>query len=396
MSGVFEQIKTLNEWLHFCEDFKASIPVDRAQAPQYGPLAGRVVGIKSNIRVDGQAWTAGIGARAAEIATEDAPVISALRLVGATLLSRLAMDEGALGAATDNPHFGRCENPKAPGFSSGGSSGGSAAAVAVGAVDGALGSDTMGSVRIPAAYCGVYGLKLGHLAVDMDGVMPLAPSLDALGLFTQTPQMMHGLLDVLVPGTSGAKITGWCVLPEACIADCTLETRGAYFAAWAQLQSLLGAPEVVGPLDLPALRGDAFLLTEAEAVASLGNQSGLSRGLEKLIAYGRTLTPERVSDVRVRLDVARASIRGILGSNRILLTPTVPEPAFAHGARPPVGQANFTVLANIAGLPALAIPMASLAHPLSVQIVGPPEAESALLDLAAQFMERTSVLNKSP
>lgn len=389
MSGIFEQIETLNERLHFCEDFKTSAPVDRAQSPKVGPLAGRIVGVKSNICVVGQAWTAGIGARTAQIAANDAPVVTALRAAGATLLSRLAMDEGALGAATDNPHFGRCENPSAPGHSAGGSSGGSAAAVAAGAVDASLGSDTMGSVRIPAAYCGVYGLKLGSEAVDMTGVMPLAPSLDALGLFAQTPQMLRGLLDVLVPGVSGAKITGWCVLPEACLADCALEMRGAYDAACAQMQSLFGAPEVMGPLDLPALRGDAFLLTEAEAVATLGDQPGLSQGLEKLIAYGWTLTPERLAEVNMRLDAARAALRRVLGKNRVLLTPTVSEPAFAHGARPPVGQADFTVLANIACLPALAIPMTGTALPLSVQIVGPPGSESALLDIAEQLLNLT-------
>ena len=389
MSGIFEQIETLNERLHFCEDFKTSAPVDRAQSPKVGPLAGRIVGVKSNICVVGQAWTAGIGARTAQIAANDAPVVTALRAAGATLLSRLAMDEGALGAATDNPHFGRCENPSAPGHSAGGSSGGSAAAVAAGAVDASLGSDTMGSVRIPAAYCGVYGLKLGSEAVDMTGVMPLAPSLDALGLFAQTPQMLRGLLDVLVPGVSGAKITGWCVLPEACLADCALEMRGAYDAACAQMQSLFGAPEVMGPLDLPALRGDAFLLTEAEAVATLGDQRGLSQGLEKLIAYGWTLTPERLAEVNMRLDAARAALRRVLGKNRVLLTPTVSEPAFAHGARPPVGQADFTVLANIACLPALAIPMTGTALPLSVQIVGPPGSESALLNIAEQLLNLT-------
>mgnify|MGYP000153026470 CR=1 FL=1 len=133
MSGVFDRIETLNERLHFCEDFAASGPVDRAQAQSVGPLSGRVIGVKSNISVAGQAWTAGFGARAAEIAPRDAPVIARLRAAGATLLSRLAMDEGALGAATDNPHFGRSENPRVPGHSAGGSSGGSAAAVAAGA-----------------------------------------------------------------------------------------------------------------------------------------------------------------------------------------------------------------------------------------------------------------------
>lgn len=385
MSGVFDRIETLNERLHFCEDFAASGPTDRAQAPSAGPLSGRVIGVKSNISVVGQAWTAGIDARAAEIAPSDAPVIACLRAAGATLLSRLAMDEGALGAATDNPHFGRSENPRVSGHSAGGSSGGSAAAVAAGAVDASLGSDTMGSVRIPAAYCGVYGLKLGPEALDMAGVMPLAPSLDALGLFAQTPQMLGDVLEVLGIGVAQTQITGWCVLPEQCLSDCTPQMRAAYDAACAQMQRLFGVAEEMGAIDLPALRGDAFLLTEAEAVSSLGDAPGLSRGLEKLIAYGRTLTPERMAQVHVRLDAARATLRASVGETRVLLTPTVAAPAFAHGARPPVGQADFTALANIAAVPALAIPMAGTPYPRSVQIVGPPGSEAVLLALAARL-----------
>lgn len=385
MSGVFDRIAALNARLHFCEEFEASGPVDRAQRVKEGVLSGRVIGVKSNICVAGQAWTAGIGARREEIAAQDAPVVAALRAAGATLLSRLAMDEGALGAATDNPHFGRCENPRLPGHSAGGSSGGSAAAVAAGAVDAALGSDTMGSVRIPAAYCGVYGLKLGPQSVDMAGVMPLAPSLDALGLFARTPHMLDDLLSVLGGGAADAEIIGWCVLPERCFGACTPKMRAAYAAACDRMQTLLGAPEEMEPLDLPALRGDAFLLTEAEAVASLGDETGLSRGLEKLIAYGRTLTPERMGQVQARLQAARALLRGALGATRVLVMPTVAEPAFVHSTRPPVGQADFTVLANIAGLPALAIPMTHAAAPLSVQLVGPPGSEAALLRIAAQL-----------
>ncbi|MEC7257857.1 MAG: amidase family protein, partial [Pseudomonadota bacterium] len=228
MNEDFDKIGTLNARLHFCEDFAASEPQDRAQATGPGPLAGRIVGVKSNICVAGQGWTGGIGSRAREIADNDAAVVAALRAAGAAILSRLAMDEGALGASTDNPHFGRCDNPAWPGHSAGGSSGGSAAAVAAGAVHAALGSDTMGSVRIPAAYCGVYGLKLGADTVDMAGVLPLAPSLDALGLFAASPGGLTELLAVLAPECGAPEISGWCILPDDSLPDCDNGIRRAY------------------------------------------------------------------------------------------------------------------------------------------------------------------------
>jgi aspartyl-tRNA(Asn)/glutamyl-tRNA(Gln) amidotransferase subunit A len=377
-------IAALNAQFRFCEDFEVSAPLDFAQPATSGPLSDLRIGVKSNISVAGQAWTAGIGPRVDRSAPADAPVIASLRAAGAGVLSRLMMDEGALGAATDNPHFGRCENPAYPGHSAGGSSGGSAAAVAARAVDAALGTDTLGSVRIPAAYCGVYGLKLGAERVDMAGILPLAPGFDALGVMAQSPANIGRVLDVL-DVDAGPGLTGWCMPLAATLDDCTPEIRAAMAHTARRLEGLFGPPAAGPVLDLPGLRGDAFLLTEHEAVDSLGAQPGLSAGLQKLIAYGRSLSPERLADVRGRIGVARETVIEALGTDRVLLMPTVAEPTFQHGTRPPVGQADFTGIANIAGLPALAIPMGGLPPVISLQLVGPARAERALLALAAQL-----------
>jgi aspartyl-tRNA(Asn)/glutamyl-tRNA(Gln) amidotransferase subunit A len=385
----FDRIQTRDSTLHFCEDFAVSGPVDRAQvlAVGQGPLVGRTIGLKSNIRVAGQAWTAGIGARAGQIAKSDAQVVSLLRGAGALILSRLAMDEGALGAATDNPHFGRCENPVWPGHSAGGSSGGSAAAVAAGAVDAALGSDTMGSVRIPAAYCGVYGLKTGAGVLAMEGVVPLAPSLDALGLFARTPAVLGHVLDVLCPAPQGAcpPIEGWIAPDRSTLAACHPDVMSFYDEIHAALGRLLGPHGASPAMDWPGLRGDAFILTEVEAVTSLGGEAGLSAGLAKLIDYGRHMPPQKLKEAADRLHVARCVLRAALGASRVLVLPAVAQPAFVHGTRPPAGQADFTVIANIAGVPALSIPRPDARPPVSVQLTGPQGSERALIDLAARL-----------
>ena len=115
------------------------------------------------------------------------------------ILGKLNMHEGALGATTDNPVFGRCMNPVRPGYTPGGSSGGSAAAVAAGLCAGALGTDTMGSVRLPAAYCGVYGFKPSNDAVRSDGVVPLSFTLDCVGPLARSVEdlaiLAHALLE---------------------------------------------------------------------------------------------------------------------------------------------------------------------------------------------------------
>ena len=388
MKDRFDRIQDLNAKYRFCEDCTASLPVDLAQQSFSGPLKDRVIGLKSNIQVAGQAWTAGIGARAGVVAKADAPLVARLRRAGAVILSRLAMDEGALGASTNNPHFGRCENPAFPGHSAGGSSGGSAAAVAAGAVDAAFGSDTMGSVRIPAAYCGVYGLKVGAETMDMAGIFPLAPSLDSLGLFAKTPQMLRSVLDASSEArTAPRTIDSWMACDSEALSGCHPDVISFYESTHAALSGLMGPPSALGPVDFAGLRNDAFLLTEAEAVTSLGGEEGLSLSLRKLIDYGRKLGSEKLSPVKDRLASARATLIAGLGGTRILLLPCVAQPSFAHGTAAPKGQADFTALANIAGLPAISIPKSGAQPPVAVQLIGPNGSEHAIIDLAQRLTE---------
>jgi aspartyl-tRNA(Asn)/glutamyl-tRNA(Gln) amidotransferase subunit A len=388
VSDPFDKIEALNEMLQFCEDFAASGPVDRAQRLGQGPLAGKVIGLKSNICVKGQAWTAGIGGRAAQITDTDAPVVTSLRNAGAVILSRLAMDEGALGAAGDNPHFGRCENPVFRGHSAGGSSSGPAAAVAAGAVDAALGSDTMGSVRIPAAYCGVYGLKVGSATLSMEGVVPLAPSLDALGLFAKTPSMLCNLLDVLSPASGlTTRMTGWIAPDHSTLTACHPDVLAFFHDSQAALSALLGTHAVLPEMDFAALRSDAFLLTEVEAVTSLGAIVGLSSSLAKLLDYGRRVPSQKLRAAKDRLRIGETALKDALRSERVLMLPSVAAPALKHGARPPVGQADFAVLANIAGLPAISIPKPGALPPVSVQLIGPAASERTLIDLAKRLSD---------
>ncbi|MEP2178460.1 MAG: amidase, partial [Marinomonas sp.] len=145
------------------------------------PLAGMTVGVKANIAVKGMPFHAGIGAWDNRKADADAEVVARLKSAGAVISGILNMEEGALGSKTDNPHFGPTQNPHKSGYSPGGSSGGSAAAVAAGLCDIALGSDTMGSVRIPAAHCGIYGFKPATDSISQIGLIPADPSLDAIG-----------------------------------------------------------------------------------------------------------------------------------------------------------------------------------------------------------------------
>ncbi|MGB8436452.1 MAG: amidase, partial [Burkholderiales bacterium] len=152
----------------------------------WGPLDGIPLAVKDNIDVAGLPAAAGIGAFKARIAQRDATCIARLRERGAVFLGKTLMDEAALGALGDNSVFGRCHNPRALDHTAGGSSSGSAAAVAAGLCIAALGTDTLGSVRIPASYCGIVGFVPSTGRVDSTGVLPLAPSLDRIGVLART------------------------------------------------------------------------------------------------------------------------------------------------------------------------------------------------------------------
>ena len=221
-----------------------------AGAPR-GPLDGVVVGLKDNIDVTGMPCTAGTAAFAQRRPQTSATVAQRLNDAGAVLLGKLNLHEAALGATTDNPVYGRCMNPLREGFTPGGSSGGSAAAVADHLCSVALGTDTMGSVRIPAAYCGVWGFIPTRTRLPMDGIVPLSPTLDVAGTLARTGQDLAQVSACLLglparpalPASPGAVWPGLRVglLPQTAEVD----MAPAVLQAWQATQNRLQAQGAV-------------------------------------------------------------------------------------------------------------------------------------------------------
>src|SRR5690348_311073 len=169
-----------------------------------GPLHGIPISLKDNICTAGIRTTAGSKILTDFIPTEDAAVVAQLKNAGAVILGKTNMHEFAYGITSNNPHFGPIHNPWDLSRIPGGSSGGSAAAVAAGLCYGSIGSDTGGSIRIPASLCGVVGLKptLGRISVE--GVIPLSPQLDCVGPLARTVRDAALLLEPLLPLVKGA------------------------------------------------------------------------------------------------------------------------------------------------------------------------------------------------
>jgi aspartyl-tRNA(Asn)/glutamyl-tRNA(Gln) amidotransferase subunit A len=383
----------------------------RAGGHVLGPLDGIPLAIKDNIAIAGVPTTDGTRAFTSRIAAADATVITRLRAAGAVIIGTLNMHEGALGATTENPFWGRCDNPAAPGHTPGGSSGGSAAAIAAGIVPVTLGSDTMGSVRIPAAYCGLWGLKptrglipvtgLSHLSWTLDSIGPLATNAADLARLTETlagPDNADADSLPLPPVWSAiasapdlSQVT--LGLPDdTLLSACTPPVRAAFDALVARARAAGVTFRPVPAWDTGKLRRAGLLVSEAECGHLIGETldstpDGFSEAFRSAITYGRTAPGSRVAAAYRTLSLAAHDARKTMVDLDAVLLPTAPQQPFPHGTTPPANQADFTALANIAGLPAVAFPLPTTGLPLSAQLLGPAFSEGPLIALAKALTE---------
>ncbi len=384
----------------------------RAAGALLGPLDGVPVAVKANVAVAGLVWSAGIRARRERTATADAPVTAALRAAGAVVLGTLNMAEGAIGATTENPWTGSCRNPRDPTRTSGGSSGGSGAAVGAGLCAIALGTDTLGSVRVPAAYCGVVGLKPTAGLVSDRGVVPLSRFLDTVGpLAADVDGVAAAMAAIAVhdPGwawsrrapraldwsLAGASLDGVRVGVPArlCGVVCEPGVQRAFDAACATLAAA-GADvvEVALPLAAPATRRAGFVLAEAGAYAFHRellehDPDGFSETFRGFVRFGGELPGWRLSTYLERLEEARAAVLEALHAVDALALPTTPQVAFPAELPPPDDQADLTAPANVAGLPAVSVPCGTGEGglPVGLQLVGRAFHDDDLLRLAAAY-----------
>lgn len=379
----------------------ATQAAERAQArwaggQARGLLDGIPVALKDNIAVKGWRNSAGLAARRDVVATAHAPVVQALLDAGAVLLGRLNMDEGALSALGNNPHFGRCHNPWADGFTAGGSSGGSAAAVAAGLAVLTLGTDTMGSVRIPAAYCGVAGLKPSFGRLSTVGVLPVGSQFDTVGLLARRAADLFAALNVLSNPNSHAEGGAGSALPRvglpllADYADCTPAVMAGVERVTKTLRER-GYPVVAfdAAYEAQAARRAGFALMEHELAIYLGDDidpASLSPAMAGYLSYGAGMSGDKLAAAQQVVAAAVDTWLGWLRDYEVLLMPTVPHEAFpVDNHAPPDNQAVLTAPANFTGCPALSLPAGRGAGnmPVAVQFLARPGQESLLAQIAA-------------
>jgi len=375
-----------------------------------GPLAGRPVAVKDIIAVAGVPTTCGSPVHDASPAAADAELVRRLRAAGAEVFATTQCLEYAAGFA--HPDVGDTRNPRDPSRTSGGSSGGSAALVAAGVCDLAIGTDTGGSIRIPAAYCGVVGLKPTAALVPLDGVFPLSPTCDNAGTLTATAAGAALLLGVLADraggrageagggaGEAGGGAEGGRPGPPrvrvlaAQLADpsVTSEVRAAVTGALDMLASAgWDVRELTAPWldELPAWEEPLGVIVarEAHLVHADRDTRGYADGTRALLEFGASVTDQRYAWALNRRAELTAAIEASLAGADALAGPTVgytaPEQDPPFGVGNDNAEGRFTGPYNLSGHPAVSLPVPSAGLPAGIQLAGHRGRDQDLLRVA--------------
>ena len=379
-----------------------------------GPLAGRHVAVKDIIEVAGVPTRCGSPASSPEPASADAAVVARLRAAAAEVFATSQCLEYAAGFA--HPQVGDTRNPRDPARTSGGSSGGSAALVAAGACALALGTDTGGSIRIPAAYCGIAGLKPTYGLLPVAGVFPLSPACDHVGTLTAA---VAGAADLLValadPGAlapppagdrlagAGARsgggksrVTAGVLAAQLTDPSVTPQVHRAVTEALAVLAAAgWRLREITAPWleRLPQWEDTLAVIVSAEAAAvHRGRDWGrYAEGTRALLDYGASVTSDQYNAaLRQRAELS-AAIEASLSGVDVLAGPTVgyqaPEQDPPFGAGADSAESRFTGPYNLTGHPAISIPVPGAGLPIGLQLAGRRGADLALLRAAAAAEE---------
>ncbi|MEX0759394.1 MAG: amidase [Tistlia sp.] len=369
-----------------------------------GPLAGLTFAAKDIFDVAGTVTGCGNPdwARSHAPAAEHAAAVAALLQAGATLVGKTVSDELAYSLNGQNFHYGTPANSNAPGRIPGGSSSGSASAVAGGLCDAALGSDTGGSIRVPASYCGLYGLRPTHGRVDISGVMPLAPSFDTVGWFARDAETLGRVGAVLLGEDGPQPPFERLLLPEDAWALATPAARAALEPWRLRLEQRVGkaAPLVVGE---PGGGLEAWMwrfrqIQGGEIRAVHGDWIDETRPhfgpeIAERFQWVWSLGEEEIASATAARADFSERLQGLLAPGTLLLLPTAPSIAPRLDADPEAlrqhrgNVLSLTSIAGLSGLPQVNLPVATLdGCPLGLSLIGPAGTDGALLAFAERFV----------
>lgn len=379
-----------------------------------GPLHGLRFAAKDNFDVAGHVSGAGNPdwLRTHAPAEATAPAVQRLLDAGASLCGKTVMDELAYGSLGENAHYGTPANPAAPGRVPGGSSSGSASAVAGGLVDFALGTDSACSVRLPAAFCGLFALRPTHGRVSTEGVVPLSPSLDTVGWLARSADVMSKVGRVLLePGPAQLRPPRRLLVADDAFALAQSATRDALAPVverWAEhigpIERIeIGEPDTARAVGLFLMRSGSLQIREVWACHGSWIRNTRPRSdvlTADNLAMGAESTPGQMEDARREWDALARWIQARIPSDAVLALPTAAGPAPLRGLSPEARQAyTFPSLALLSiavlgGLPQLTLPVATVdGLPVGLSLVGAQATDEAILELALH-LDRLAVRSR--
>ncbi|MDQ0205829.1 amidase [Alkalicoccobacillus murimartini] len=329
-----------------------------------------------------------------------AEAIDLLLNQGATLKGTTHTDELMYSLNGENAHYGTPLNPRMPGHIPGGSSSGSASVAAAGDVDFSIGTDTGGSIRIPAAYCGIYGFRPTHGAVPIDGVIPLAPSFDTVGWMAQDVGILERVGHALLPSQQKSDREFHCVLfPDDAWTLADQKSVEHLLPTKINLEKGMNDSETI----LLSAEGltkwkETFRIAQAyEVWAAHGewvetNQPSFGPGIAERFAMAKTMTKEMYNQALVEMSTVQKKMEALLSEVTVMVIPTVPGPAPKLGL--PDEQIEqrrsqtlqLSCIAGLAGLPQVTIPVQTSDGPIGLSIIAGPNQDLRLLKFVRQLI----------
>jgi len=363
-----------------------------------GPLAGLTFAAKDIYDVAGQ--KTGFGSpdwvRTHDPATRTAPAVQQLLDAGARLVGKTHTEEMAWSLTGENAHYGTPVNIRAPGRVPGGSSSGSASAVAGGLVDFALGSDTGGSVRLPASYCGVLGMRPTHDRISLEGVCPLAPSFDTCGWFARDAGVFERVGRVLLRDDGPAAKPGRLLVAQDAFAFADEPAKSALKPALEKVAAVIGTPENVTVGDESLTKWMDYFRFPQGAEAWECHREWVTRTKPRFgpavgsrIAWAATVAPQDVARARARREEITGRMDEMLRDNAVLALPSAPGAALPRSSPPEVidelraRALPMLCIAGLARLPQVSLPLATVdGYPLGLSLIAARGNDTMLLAIA--------------
>lgn len=356
-----------------------------------GALSGETVAVKDLFAVAGFAVGAGSPAwlEQAPVASSHAAAVASLLDAGASVRGIARTEEFAYSLSGLNAHYGTPPNPKAPDRIPGGSSSGSATAVALGQASIGLGTDTGGSIRVPAAYQGLYGIRTSHGAVSRQGLLPLAKAFDTVGWMTRSAFLLQAVGDVLLPESTPSAPVEEIHLVPSLVGLAEEDVATAVSEALPEARPLAWETARLDEWRQAFVTGQAYQAWQAHGAWLETRLDTLGEAVRGRFEMARTVTRAQADEARAVLAQARAEILEVVG-DRVLAFPSAPSvaPPAAEAAGVRDDTMRLTCIAGIAGLPAVSIPVRTPTNlPAGLCLVAAPGRDRDLLALAQRLAE---------